>query len=74
MRAMKEDKKSNEKKHSQQKPEDAEKQNAQQEKEYRKQKNGTMKKSPDQPTGEDAIERYKDIKSDQNKKKGDEEE
>lgn len=63
---MKTDKKSGQK-DSQQRPEDANKQNAQQEREYREQKNGTAKKEPKQPTDEEAIEEYQEIKSDQKK-------
>ncbi len=74
---MKKDKKSENKKEPQQRTENPSKQNAQQEREYREQKDGSMKKSPEQVRGEDAIEKYEDIKSDEKKKeklKKDEEE
>lgn len=66
---MKTDKKTGQNQ-AQQRPEDANKQNAQQEREYREQKNGTTQKEPKQPTDEEAIETYQEIKSDQDKKKG----
>lgn len=71
---MKKDKDSSEKSQPQQRPEDADRQNAQQEREYRKQQDGSMKNSPEQPTGEDAVEKYNEIKSEQQKKEEDEEE
>lgn len=70
---MKEDRKTNAKKDPQQRPEDAEKQNAQQEREYRKQKNGTMEKSPENTADEEAREKYSDIISEQKKDKSEEE-
>lgn len=70
---MKEDEKSQSEKESQQHPEDAEKHNAQQAREYRKQKDGTMKKSPEYDTDDNATEKYTDIKSEQKKKDSEEE-
>lgn len=55
----------NNKKEPQQRPEDAERHNEQQEREYRKQKEGKMGKSPKAPTKEDAIEKFDEIKSEE---------
>ncbi len=56
-----------EKKRSQQHPEDAQKHNAQQEREYREQERGKKGKFPDQPTDEEAIEKYNDIEEGKDK-------
>lgn len=68
-----EDKKSESKRPPQQHQEDTGKQNAQQEREYREQKEGSVEKIKKQPTKDDAIETYKDIKTKQKKEKGEEE-
>lgn len=70
---METDNKTSGKKKSQQHPEDAEKHNAQQEREYRKQKDGTMKKSPEDTPDEKATEKYTDLKSENKRKNGEEE-
>jgi len=70
---MKKDDKPTEKKQPQQRPEDAEKHNAQQEREYREQEKGKKGKFPDQPTEEEAIEKYDDIKKDGKENKKEEE-
>ena len=66
---MKEDKRTKDKNEPQQRPEDAEKQNAQQEREYREQKNGTMKMPPEQATGNKAIRRFEELKSEEKEEK-----
>jgi hypothetical protein len=65
---MKPEKKKSDKNNAKQHPEDAEKHNAQQEREYREQKDGTMKKSPETDTDDNATEKFTDIKSEKNKK------
>ena len=70
---MKTDKMKQDKNHFQEGPEDAEKNNAQQERDYRKQKDGTMKKSPKDTPDEKATKKFTNLKSEQ-KKKDDEKE
>jgi len=70
---MEEDRNREEKKQPQQRPENPSKHNAQQEREYREQKRGSMEKPPEQVRGEEAIEKYEDIKSDKKKENLEEE-
>ncbi len=70
---MQPEKKTSGKVNSQQCPEDAQKHNAQQEREYREQRDGKMKEDKKDSPNENASEKFSDIKSDQKKKKNEEE-